>query len=226
MMILIHGDNTVAALNRLLELKSSFTGTTLTFYAKDKTPATLREALSSESLFSDSKLLIIENPASAKKLFDDIAIGQNSNLLLFENRKLTSAEVSAFQKKIPGLKAEEFKLEPVVFKFLESLAPDNQKIMLLLLKQYLKPEEPEIAIAMLARQLRLLIAATEEAAELEDFSLLPPWQKQRLISQARKFDLAKLLNIQAKLLTIDYQLKTGRLPVKPEVALELLLASF
>lgn len=215
MTILIHGDDTEAALNRLLEIKKKYPEA-LALVAKETTPASLEEAFASQSLFEANKIIIIENPGSNKKLFETVHL--QGETLLYESRKLVSAEIAGFQKKIPDIKIEEFKLDPVVFKFVESLAPKNQKIMLPLWQKYIAAEEPEIALAMLARQIRLLLGG-------DDFDKLSPWQKQRISAQAKLFTPHQLIAFHSKLLEVDYQTKTGQTPLDLASSLELLLFS-
>lgn len=215
MIFLIHGDNTVAALERVSKLKQDFKLVT-SLVAKEITPQILQEAMSARSLFDEKKLVIIENPGSNKKLFETVHL--QGETLLYESRKLVSAEIAGIQKKIPDIKIEEFKLDPVVFKFVESLAPKNQKIMLPLWQKYIAAEEPEIALAMLARQIRLLLGG-------DDFDKLSPWQKQRISAQAKLFTPHQLIAFHSKLLEVDYQTKTGQTPLDLASSLELLLFS-
>lgn len=215
MTILIHGDDTEAALNRLLEIKKKY-AEALTVVAKEATPVSLEEAFASQSLFGDQKIIIIENPGSNKKLFETAHL--QGETLLYESRKLVSAEITGFQKKIPDIMVEEFKLDPVVFKFVESLAPKNQKIMLPLWQKYIANEEPEIALAMLARQIRLLLGG-------DDFDKLSPWQKQRISTQAKLFTPQQLITFHSKLLEVDFKNKTGQAPLDLASSLELLLFS-
>ncbi len=216
MVTLIHGDNTTLSFNYLTDLKKNFNGEAITLVAKEQTSITLNENFASQSLFETEKLIIIENPGSTKKLFDDLEVPTSTNVVLYEPKKLTFAEVQSFQKKLPGLGVQEFKLDPVVFKFVESLAPGNQKVMLPLWNEYIKSEEPEIALSMLARQVRLLLGG-------DDFQNLAPWQKDRVINQAKKFTKEQLIVFHSKLLEADYNSKSGQSPVTLSDSLELLL---
>ena len=119
---------------------------------------------------------------------------------------------------------EEFKLDPVVFKFLESNAPTNQKNLLPLWQKYRSSEEPEIIVTMLARQIRLLLLVKSQAPTgPEDFLRLSPWQKSRLSSQSQHFTLTSLLELHHQLLNLDYQNKTGTSLLSLPDSLELLL---
>lgn len=218
MISLIHGENVTMSQARVLELKSSFEGEIISFDAKDLTPIGLRENLLSQSLFTNKKLIVIENPGTTKTLFDDLEVPKDFDLLIYEYDKLTPTQVTGFQKKLPGLKVEEFKIDPVVFKFLESLAPKNQKVMMPLWKRYINSEEAEVALVMLARQIRLLLGD-------DDFEKLAPWQKDRITSQAKKFTTEELVEFHAKLLEADYNNKTGQTPLDLGTSLELLLLS-
>lgn len=218
MTVLIHGENINLSQNKLIELKSNFQGVVQAFPAKELTPVLLRENLASQTLFSEKKLLVIENPTENKNLFDDLQLSSDVDLILYQDDKLTQAQVLSLQKKLLGLKVEEFKIDPVVFKFLESLSPKNQKVMIPLWKEYIKSEQPEIALVMLARQIRLLLGD-------DDFEKLAPWQKQRITDQRKKFTEEELISFHSKLLDADYKTKTGQTLLDLRTSLELLLLS-
>lgn len=222
---LLHGDNAVAIRNRLTEIKEGHPGEVLTLDAKTLSPELLVQALQPESLFTTQKLIIIENPEKNKTLCDQMpAIQDGVTLVLVEEKKLTTGQIAKYQKVLPNLQPLEFKVNSVVFKFLEALKPGNQKVFLPLWQIYLATEEPEVILVMLIRQLRLLLIAAEASnVKIEDWQRLSPWQQNSFKSQTKSFPSAKLVALYQDLQTIDYQNKTGQTPLTLDKRLELFL---
>lgn len=223
---LLHGENASAARTRLLELKDQFSGEILTLNSKDLTEEMLTQSLESNSLFAQEKLVIIENLASNKSIKKPLQASNATSIILFEEKPLTSSQTTNLQKLLPNLKAEEFKIDPVVFKFLDALAPQSQKGFLPFWQKYRRAEVPEIILVMLARQFRLLILSKSDGAELNsEWQRLSTWQKQKLSSQANKFTLESLKTNFSALAELDYKSKTGQLPTDLVSSLELFLLS-
>src|SRR5574340_817236 len=169
MTILLHGENSVASRNRLNELKETFAGEVVEVDPKNP-------LLPESSLFSKQILSVI-----------------------WQDKKASATQIKAWEKDFPGLKVEEFKLDPVVWQFLGNLRPGNQEIFLPLWQKYLQTDPPEIAASMLIRQIRLLLLAKIDKGGPDDFKNLAPWQKSRLAGQAKSFSLESLKEILKKL---------------------------
>lgn len=140
---------------------------------------------------------------------------QNKIFAIWQDKKLSVAQIKELEKKFPDLKVEEFKLPPVVFQFVDSLKPGNQKIFLPLWQKYLSREVPEIAVSMITRQLRLML--NPESPDLAG------WQKAKINSQATAFGKERLVQLYKKILEIDYQVKSGTSATDLVTSLELLL---
>ncbi len=156
--------------------------------AKTATAERLTQLLEGDSLFGDKKPVIIEN---LKILPKNIS----GDLILWFDHKLTPGQIKEFS----GAKIQEFKLSEVVFKFVESIKPDNQKVMLPLFEQFCRQEFIEIVFIMIVRQFRLLL----------DTRQLAGWQKDRVVAQAKKFTPESLKSLYKKLLDIDFEQKNG-----------------
>ena len=226
-MLILHGENLVAsrtALGQKIAAGKSkgheiikLSGTEISFTA-------IKQALESLSMFSSNRLVILENFLSSskslerEKILDFIKKGAFANLILWEGKKIDG-------RTLTSLKAQtlSFDLSPLIFRFLDSLAPDNQKNSIYWFHQCLAQDPPELIFYMLTRQIRLLILA----ADLGSGGLtgMPEWRKGKLISQAKKFGLKKLLELYRQLLEIDYQQKTGQTPFNLTSQLDLFLAS-
>jgi DNA polymerase III delta subunit len=53
-----------------------------------------------------------------------------------------------------------------------------------------------------------------------------PFEKNRIVNQARKYTLGQLLDFYDKLLTVEYTIKSGQTSAPLELQLEVLLASW
>lgn len=156
------------------------------------------------------ELNVKDTPPPENSLFAD-----ESLVVIWEDHKLTLTQIKEREKKFPGIKVEEFKLPPVVFQFVDSLKPGNQKIFLPLWQKYLSREVPEIALSMITRQLRLML--NPESSDLAS------WQKLKITSQASAFGKERLIQLYKKILEIDYQVKSGTSATDLVTSLELLL---
>ncbi len=149
MITLIHGDDVIASRNFLQEKLSNFPGGKIVLDGKALDPTALIQAVSADSLFSDQKLVVIENFFSNKKT---AALPQISTEVIFYESKLLSA---ASIPKIKDLKIAEFKIAPIIFKLVNALRPGAGPHLIPLFRECLKIYEPEFIFAMVIRQFRL-----------------------------------------------------------------------
>ncbi len=224
MVTLIHGDNTAASRARLMQLKEKYSAA-IHLDAKETNSSDVANHVQTDSLFSTERLLIIENLSTVKALQDNFpAIGPDIELLIWEKTTLTKAHLAALQKKFPQLQVEEFKIDPVVFKLVEALGPNNQKQLMTLWQRYTDQEIPEIALTMIIRQFRFLLLATEQKDSAPtDYQRLSSWQKSKLHQQSRLFTLEELKSNYQNLLLIDYQNKSGQSLYNLSLQIELFL---
>lgn len=197
MISLFHGEDVTACRNALPEDAIKVDG-------KTATPELLAQLFSGRSLFEGEKTVVLENPKNLPA-----GIADDTNLILWFDHKLTPNQIKEFA----GASVQEFKLNQIVFKFVESLRPANQREMLTLFKKYCSQEYPEIILAMIVRQFRLLLNPRQLAG----------WQKDRVAAQAKRFTPQKLRAIYKTLLQIDYEQKTGQAVSSLQSSLELFL---
>lgn len=155
--------------------------------------------------------------ADPKDMVESSLFADSRQFVLWFDKKLSVAQIKDFESKFGKLSVEEFKVSPIVFKFLDSLAPGNQKNFMPLWQAYLRTQPAEVAFVMLVRQFRLLLNLADPDVQ--------PWQKGKLASQAKLFAPSQLKTIYQKLLLVDYQNKTGSGIASLSTALELLLLS-
>lgn len=223
MITLLHGENIAASRNRFQQLQAEAVGTVITLDLSSQSGNDPLAALQTTGLFSETQFAAIENALSTKSL-EKVAQYALSDAVFWEGKKLTPTQITSFSKVFPNGAVVEFKVDPVVFKFVESIRPGNAREMVTLFHQYLKTDVPEIIFTMLVRQFRfLLLAATNEKTGPEEW-LKATWQKPKLSAQAKAFSPEVLRSKYRELMDIDFRNKTGQLTEGSlEGALELFL---
>jgi len=229
MITILHGDNFVASRNALKHQIDIFKSQSPTanlgvkkFEANKLEAATLTQILESTSLFGQDQLLVISNllglPQSQSKdqLIKILLNNQNQPICLWEKKTLSASLKKQFLKAT----IKEFKTPKIVFKFLDSLKPNNSQTSLKLLHQSYQKDAPELIFYLLGRRLSQLIQAKDSADVLKG----APWQINKLKAQAKNFTLNQLLNLHQKLLNLDLQIKTGQTDLSLSCQLDLLLA--
>src|SRR5690606_6575345 len=140
------------------------------------------------------KVLVIEElhslPKSAKKdtLIKQLKEAHLSDaapdIILWEKRSLTATMLKPFAKAT----VEEFKLSPVLFKWLDKLGTEHTISQLLKVTHEVYAQDgAEFAFVMLIRQVRLLLAAKDDG-QLKG----APFVVQKIKAQARAFSIEKL----------------------------------
>lgn len=226
MLTIFHGDNINASrkvLGSLIDQAQKKQQKLARISPKGFQIETLITSLSPD-LFNQEKLIIIDDfqkfsPKQQKIIAEQIQNNPSPHqVIIWAGKKLTAKTLKLFPQKREQL----FKPDNAVFLFLDSLSPNNKQKALLLLNQALEKENPGLIFHLLAGRIEdLIIVATGHQDKLNR----APWQKNRLIDQAKKFSLPQLKNFLEKLILLDYQQKTGQIPHSFEFGLELLIAS-
>lgn len=228
MIFLFHGDDLLRSRLAFEQVKAAHQDAeTLTFEGKKISLTELKEVMETGSLFGRSRLIVIENLLSSKKgvsLQEIVSYLQlkraNIDLVLYENETLNKTLLS----KLPDAKVELFKHEPVMFKLLEALRPNNVRQTIELWQLTCRSESPEIIFFMMVRHLRLLLLIKEGVEEgVDEIVRLAPWQKERLTKQSGYFTLEQLVKLYHELLDIDHRQKSGEAPFALGKTLELFL---
>jgi len=225
-MIIIHGEDTVSARNRLNDLIETAQAKGLglkRLTAKDLDLTTATQVLEAATLFGETPLIVIEGLFSLTKsknkdnLISFISGYQDREIILFEDKTVSPTTLKPF----PKAKAHEHKPAAIIFTFLDSLRPGAAAKSLKLLGDLESARQPaELIFAMLIRQVRLLIQAGQPA-NLK----IAPWQKSRLTAQARLFGEERLLKLHGRLYHLDKDLKTGANPLDLSLQLMNLIAN-
>lgn len=226
-MLILHGENLVASrvdLTRRISHHKTLGDEIIKFVGNQLNLTQITQALESNSIFGQKRLVVIENLLSAarsaekEKNLNYLKQTSPENLILWEGKKIDGRILAHFKAK-----AILYDLAPIIFRFLDSLAPGNQRNSIWLLHQCLAKDPPELVFYMLGRQIKSLILAADLG--LRGLSGMPEWKKSKIISQAKKFGLDKLLKLYRVLLNIEYQQKTGQTPFSLTSQLDLFLAT-
>lgn len=222
MIYLLHGENTIKSYQRLIELQEKYKTAGLeinVLEAAKVNKVTWEQFLSQDSLFSAS-FLVISNFSGNKEIDFSLLDLFDGPIILYERKKLSTLP------KIKNLVEEKFDPPSVMFKFVESIAPGNALETIKLFQETIADQPVEVVMVMLVRQIRMLmLAKSDSTTGPSEWTIMKDWQKGKIMSQAKKFELYKLKNIYSNLLKIDFEIKTGKSPVKLETRLELLLLS-
>ena len=217
MITLIHGQNTIASRQFLVELieKEKKDGQVLVRFEKDdQTVSRATQLLAGENLFGQKTTLLLENylkGKSDKSLdFESHLKKINASIIIWEDDQRPVSSLSRF----PGARVLEFKLTSSVFKLLDGLSPASPESNLQLFHQSLKTAAPEMIFVMLAKRFVDLLSPPSKLAE---------WQKARLLAQSKHFPQTKLKEVIKNLLAIDLLQKTSSSPLSLEGELELFL---
>ena len=229
MLTLIHGDNQIASRQSLVDQINQAKATGLeiiTLEANKLEVSELQEALGSQSLFGQEKVLVIEGlhslPTSKRKktLIQLLVSASQTDLpdvILWEKRLLTKTML----KKFPQAKIKEFKVSQKLWQFLDNLGNHQVtlKKQLALFDTVCQQEEVHFVYLMIIRQIRLLIQAKEGHFSGAPFMIT------KLRKQATYFSLAKLLRLHKKLFQIETKQKTSTNLLDLKSELDLFLVS-
>lgn len=224
-MIIIHGENIVASRNYLKTITDGFKGEVVRLEGNQLTFNQILQSLESQSLFEENRLVVLEKvfsllPSKEKeKILNYLKVSDNKNAVIWEGKKIDGRVLKSFKR----MTVRCFDLSPYIFKLLDSISPGNPKQSLIFFHQCLSQDPPEIIFYMLVRQFRLLIIAKDLGEK--GLEKMADWQKLKLVGQAKKFTLGKLLFLHRQLLKIDYEQKTGKSLLGLVSQLDLLLVT-
>ena len=226
--LIVHGNNLVASRNLLSQQKIAAGKKgweIITLEGKKVELPELKQSLESGSLFAVNRLVIIENLFSStiskrkEDLLDYLKLTDlKAELVIWEGKQIDGRALKSFANKA---KIQNLSLPAVIFKFLDSFWPANNKITLSFWEESLRTEPVELVFYLLARRLHDLIV-TKDLGKI-GLSGFAPWQQGKLFYQANKFTLEKLLEFYQRLLEIDWRQKSGQAALPLKSTLELLI---
>lgn len=213
---LIHGDDITASRNFYIDQRNKHPNPTV-LIGKDINLADLTQVLLGGGFFNDNIFICIEEFFSKRKQSSETdaiinllkANEETASVVLWESKELTPKQAGYFKKAI----SRQFSIPRVIFTFLDSLRPTNTKMLLTLYHQMLLSEDAEFIFSMIIRQMRLLLAVTDQTqTPIAEVVRMQPWMKTKLIRQAKAFSIDHLKKKYQELFEIDKAHKTGNLP--------------
>lgn len=190
--------------------------------AKDLSEILLENIFGSTDLFGKSRVLTTENFFTGSKskekdqLVKKINSFKNAIMVSWETKEVSKTESAKLGKEVS---ISNFKLPNLLFKFLDTLSPQNKKQNLFALQQLKQTVDEQFIFLMIVRQVRLLLLA--HGGETDKIA---PWQKSKLVNQARSFGQDKLIALYKQLLNLDIKQKTSQLGLSLGSELDLLVS--
>ena len=206
--LVIHGDHTLKSRERFREVinNSKEKGWEIIRVSDDE-KFSISERLSGRSLFASKVLYVIDD---FKKIttIDLNWIKKNNDklegfLVVFHTGTISKTALNKFPK---GYKHEEFLLPKLIWKFFDSIYPNNARQSINLLREVIKKEPEEFIFHLLARHLRDLYWVAIDPKGLQ----YQPWRIGKLKSQASRFKAGVLEKFIASLANLDVKVKTSQ----------------
>lgn len=232
MIYVIAGEDIVASRNKLTELLEGKSNI-IRLDGRKATVAELDEALLSGSLFSDSKVVVVENFSKLSAQGRSALGGKPETKVWelvekFEKDKKTGVilwdEADLAKKKFTNnVKFFNFSFPKFYYGFLDSFEPGSKK-PLELLAEVLKTFEPEQVLYGLVRRVRqLIIIKSNNYSSFSEFKRMQSWQISKLKKQANLWSEDQLKKAFLELAELDEKIKTSNLSMPLASHLDILL---
>lgn len=206
--LIIHGDHTVKSYDRLSEvIKNSKDKGWEIIRVSDDEKFNISERLSGGSLFASKVLYVIDD--FKKITISDLNWIKKNNdkldgfLVVYHTGTISKTALNKFPK---GYKHEEFTLPKLIWKFFDSIYPNNAQHCINLLREVIKKEPEEFIFHLLARHLRDLYWVSIDPNGLQ----YQPWRIGKLKKQASRFKAGVLEKFIKSLAELDVKVKTSQ----------------
>lgn len=222
MISVIHGDDLTASRKLFTEKRKDTKEPILD--GQVITTMDIKQRLSSGGLFNEIEPIFIENlllSKTSKRLDEILTFLKNlkeADVYLWEGKELGKKLISPLGTPI----IETFKIPQNTFGFLDGIKPNNGKRNVELFHQALDGSNEDLLFFMIIRQFRLLLGVVSNS-EIDEVKRLAPWQKNKLLSQAKLYSKDMLLSFYSKLSEIDLGQKTGALTMPLRETIDFLL---
>jgi len=205
--LIIHGDHILKSRERFHEIiKSSKEKGWEVVRVSGDDKFNISEKLSAGTLFANKVLYVIDDYKVITS--SDLTWLQKNNenlegfLIIYSQILITKTNLKKFPK---GFNNEEFMLPKLIWKFFESVYPNNTKQCLTLLHEVVKTEPLEFVFHLLARHIRDLYWLSIDPKG-PDYQ---PWRIGKLKSQANRFEGSSLKEFIKSLAELDIKVKTS-----------------
>jgi DNA polymerase III delta subunit len=217
--IIVHGEYTKDSENRIMQFREAAKARGWEVSSLDKNGRDLINLLT-PSLFGQKRLLVID---------DYRLIGKSEFSYLEKNKDKIEVTLVIFHKgiipqsilkKFPNVKKiETYEPPKIIYKFLESVYPNNSQECLKLLHFLLEQDPVELVFYLLSMHFKDLYWVKCDPSTIPYVS----WRVAKLESQAKKFSKLKLKKIISEMAKIDLEVKTSKKDLLYE--LDLMLVS-
>lgn len=202
-LLLLHGPALSSSRTKLLNIKKEFDPQDVVIYDGEYDLGQVKVNLMTPSLFSDQRLIILENPPEDFVFDLPLTPFPLSLILWFDHEVSEKKPIMEWMKKEKG---EIFFFPEVkevsVFPFLDCLAYGDKKAFLELDKLKKANFDIQYCITMIFYLLRSLAVTPKNA---------PSFVKQKLERQRKRFDIDKIKNLYKEVIEIDFKIKSGLL---------------
>lgn len=200
---LLHGPATSASRKKLQDIKKSFSPDDIVVFDSEVDPGQVIANLMAVSMFSESRLVIWENPPE-DFIFDASLITYHSSLVLWFDHEVAAKKpilVAIQELKGEVLFFSEAR-EISVFPFLDLLASSDKNAFLELEKLKNAGFDIQYFLTMTFYLLRNLVATPKNA---------PQFVRDKLQRQRTNFPREKIVDLYKDILEIDFKIKSGLL---------------
>jgi hypothetical protein len=226
MITIVHGEDTTLSRKFFIGNKTK-TKDHFDFTWPKITLTDLMQLTQGGSLFVSEKKIFIENLLSGKKSTQQSEIIEfikknhdQFDIYLWEGTEISKSTLLSFSKSSQNV----FKLPQNLFIFLDNIAPNN-KDNLLYFHKALENTNEELLLHMLTRQFRLMLCVLNDDMSIDEAKRLAPWQKSKILKQAKLFEEEKLISAIKKLHKIDFEQKSGQSGLNLIQAVDIFLLS-
>lgn len=227
MLTVIAGEDSSASRTAFVALKKDYEnkGYVIQEITPSLIPQIVKEAGGVVDLFGREQVYAVSNASSIykgraktpqKEAVIAISKDPNIHLLDWEEGK-SSYDLASFKKVATSF--AEHKPARSIFDLLESVYPGNRSSFFALLTLVLETQAVEFVYNLLWKHVRKLLIATEGYVDPKTH----PWQKGKILSQAKKWNQPGLLRLYEALARIDVSQKTGATPYSLKESLELVM---
>lgn len=226
MIIILHGEDTLASYERLHQIKNSFPSAKTVFLGPGTSQEEFYKHLLTDSLFKEEKLIVFENYFSSQKKFSTKIledIPNNKPVIFYERLQLAPSKITKIAK---IAKIENFKPQSLLFTFLDSLSPKSKTAQIL----FWRLTSEKGVLWHLQNRLFLLILAsrglTLDKAEKVSGRKLADWQWAKIKNQAAQFGPANLISLFSAALKVDQMVKIGQTDLNEHALTSFLLLKY
>lgn len=224
MFYLLHGENTSASRQALIDLKKNYSPDSVSIFdAKNLDFDELTRTLETPAMLAERRLVIIEGkpPAPTMEQFSNVTISDLTDLVfwvgdelktsdkLFKLVKAADGQVRIFKEAVPKN----------VFGFLDALGYKNKRRAFLELHRLLDGgQAPLYLLTMITWQIRNLLKIKLQSPDAKKMN---PYVLRKVQSQTKNFEEEELVGIFKNILNAETKLKTS--PIDPNLVLDCLV---